>query len=211
MLQNKSTKVFSETNSFFSSTEKGIYRIMELYRTLNLHRLQLGQQEMPQSTFRKGDILLGLLLFPIYSISNVYSYSTSHLSKTIEAQKNTFYRFKNDFNINWRSVVFKCNKVLLGKIEECADNNTTSLKCLVFDDTDFEKSTYKTEHISKIWSHVNHCRFFGFKGLFLGLWDGKSFFALDFSLHKENGKNKKKPFGLTAKQRQKVSLRASTS
>ena len=203
MLRNKSTKVFSETNSFFSSTEKGIFRIMELYRTLNLHRLQLGQQEMPQSSFRKGDLLLGLLLFPIYSISNVYGYSNSHLSKAIEAHKNTFYRFKNDFRINWRSVVSKCNKVLFDKIKIGAERNDNTVKCLVLDDTDFEKSTYKTEHISKIWSHVKHCRLFGFKGLFLGFWDGKSFFALDFSLHKEKGKDKKKLFGLTAKQRKK--------
>jgi hypothetical protein len=203
MLQNKSTKVFSETNSFFSSTEKGIFRIMELYRTLNLHRLQLGQQEMPQSTFRKGDLLLGLLLFPIYSISNVYNYSNHQLSKTIEAHKNTFYRFKNDFRINWRSVVSKCNKVLFTKINGGTSYNDSSEKCLVLDDTDFEKSTYKTEHISKIWSHVKHRHLFGFKGLFLGFWDGKSFFTLDFSLHKEKGKDKKKPFGLTAKQRKK--------
>lgn len=176
---------------------------MELYRTLNLHRLQLGQQEMPQSTFRKGDLLLGLLLFPIYSISNVYSYSSHQLSKTIEAHKNTFYRFKNDSHINWRSVVSKCNKVLFAKIKGDSGNIDTSIKCLILDDTDFEKSTYKTEHISKIWSHVKHSRLFGFKGLFLGFWDGKSFFALDFSLHKEKGKDKKKPFGLTAKQRKK--------
>jgi len=39
--------------------------------------------------------------------------------------------------------------------------------------------------------------------LFPGYWDGKSFFSLDFSLHKEKGKNKKKPFGLTVKQRKK--------
>lgn len=176
---------------------------MELYRTLNLHRLELGQQEMPQSTFRKGDLLLVLLLFPIYSISNVYGYSNSQLSKTIEAHKNTFYRFKNDFRINWRSVVSRCNKALFDKIKGGAAHTSTFVRCLVLDDTDFEKSTYKTEHISKIWSHVKHRHLFGFKGLFLGLWDGKSFFALDFSLHKEKGKNKKKPFGLTAKQRQK--------
>ncbi len=203
MLQNKSTKVFSETNSFFSSTEKGIFRIMELYSTLNLHRLQIGQHEMPQSTYRKGDLLLGLLLFPIYPISNIYNYSHHQISKTLEAQKNTFYRFKNDCHNNWRAVVSKCNKALLSKIEKGTKRDNPLEKCLILDDTDFEKSTYKTEHISKIWSHVKHSRFFGFKGLFLGLWDGKSFFALDFSLHKEKGKDKKKTFGLTAKQRKK--------
>lgn len=203
MLRNKSTKVFSETDSFFNSTEKGIFRIMELYRSLNLHRLQLGQKELPQCTFRKGDLLLGLLLFPIYSISNVYNYSSHQLNKILEAQKNTFYRFKNNCFINWRSVVSKCNNALFAQIENGSNKNDGEIRCLIIDDTDFEKSTYKTEHISKIWSHVKHSRVLGFKGLFLGLWDGKSFFSLDFSLHKEKGKDQKKPFGLTAKQRKK--------
>ncbi len=203
MLQNKSTKVFSEINSFFTSTEKGIFRIMELYKLLNLQRLQLGQKEMPRHNYRKSDLLLGLLLFPIYSIPNVYSYSSHYLRKTFEAQKNTFYRFKNDCRINWRSVVSKCNKALFAQIERSSSVQQGAARCLIIDDTDFEKSTYKTEHISKIWSHVKHSRLFGYKGLFIGLWDGKSFFLLDFSLHKEKGKNKKKPYGLTAKQRKK--------
>ncbi len=39
--------------------------------------------------------------------------------------------------------------------------------------------------------------------MFLGYWDGKSFFSLDFSLHNEKGKNKKKPFGLSPRQQKK--------
>ena len=96
MLRNKNTKVFSETNSFFASSEKGIFRIMQLYKTLNLNRLKISQGEMPQSSFKKGELLLGLLLFPLYSINNVYSYSKYALSSTFEAKKNTFYSFKND-------------------------------------------------------------------------------------------------------------------
>ena len=76
-------------------------------------------------------------------------------------------------------------------------------KCLIIDDTDFEKATYKTEHVGKIWSHVKNTRFWGFKGLFLGYWDWKSFFSLDFSMHKEKDKNQKKPYGLSTKQRNK--------
>ncbi len=203
MLRNKSTKVFSETNSFFTSTEKGIFRIMELYRTLKLDKLKIGSTEKPQSTFQKGDLLLGLLLFPLYSIPNVYSYCNHSLGKSLEARKNTFYRFKNDFRINWRSIVRSCNRALFKQIEGAVPQNGGLVKCLIIDDTDFEKSTYRTEHVGKIWSHVKHCRFFGFKGLFLGYWDGKSFFSLDFSLHKEKGKNKKKPFGLAPKQKKK--------
>lgn len=202
MLQNKSTKVFSETNSFFTSTEKGIFKIMELYKALKLNKLQIGAKEKPQSTFRKGDLLLGLLLFPLHSIANVYSYCKHPFSSTLEAKKNTFYRFKNDSDINWRSIVSRCNRALFRELPASTSQGNPP-KCLIIDDTDFEKSTYRTEHVSKIWSHVKHTRFFGFKGLFLGYWDGKSFFSLDFSLHKEKGKDKKKPFGLTVKQRKK--------
>lgn len=200
MLRNKSTKVFSETNSFFTSSEKGIFRIMELYKSLQLNRLNIGIQQMPQSSFRKGDLLLAMLLFPLHSLSNVHKFIQHPLSSTIEASKNTFYRLKNNPMINWRSLVKKCNKKLLGYTQKQTND---LVKCLIIDDTDFEKTTYKTEHVGKIWSHVSNCRFWGFKGLFLGYWDGKSFFSLDFSLHKEKGKNKKKTYGLTTKQRKR--------
>ncbi|MDR1937546.1 MAG: transposase, partial [Tannerellaceae bacterium] len=39
-----------------------------------------------------------------------------------------------------------------------------------------------------------------FKGLFPGYHDGKSFYALDFSLHGEKGKNEKRPYGMTKKE-----------
>ena len=37
--------------------------------------------------------------------------------------------------------------------------------------------------VGRIWSHVSNSSILGFKGLFLGYHDGKSFFSLDFSLH----------------------------
>ena len=92
MLRDKSTKVFSETSGFFTSSEKGIFKIIELYKALHLDRLQIGDKGKPQSTFRKGDLPLGLMLFPLNSISNVYSYTKHPLSNMLGAGKNTFYR-----------------------------------------------------------------------------------------------------------------------
>ncbi len=200
MLTSKSTKIFSETKNFFTSSEKGIIRIMDLYKSFNLNRINLGVKEPAQSTFRKGDILLAMLLFPLFSLSNVYSYTKHSLSESINASKNTFYRFKSNSMINWRGIVEKCNKKLFRHLPEPSKE---SIKCLIIDDTDFEKTTYKTEHISRIWSHVKHSYILGFKGLFVAYWDGSSLFSMDFSLHKERGKNKKKPYGLTPKQRSK--------
>jgi len=201
MPRNKSTKVFSEINSFFTSSEKGILRVMELYQGLNLNRIKIVPKEMPQAIYKRGDILLGLLLFPLFSVNNVYTYQTSALKKFFEASKNTFYRFKNNPLINWRSVVAKSNKALFRHKDRHFQVDTDNPKCLIIDDTDFEKTSFMTEHAGKIWSHVKHKSVLGIKGLFLGYWDGKSFFSLNFSLHKEKGKNKKKPFGLTPKQK----------
>ena len=203
MPQNKSTKVFSEITNFFTSSEKGILKVMELYKALNLYRIKTGVPQMPQSTYKHGDILLGLLLFPLFSIDNVYSYQTHYLKRIIEAGKNTFYRLKNNPLVDWRSIVAKSNKSLFKQKEKHFSSDTGSPKCLVVDDSDFGKTSYLTEHVGKIWSHVLHKVIYGFKGLFLGYWDGKSFYALDFSLHKEKGKNKKRPYGLTPKQKKR--------
>ena len=199
MLKNKSTKVFRETECYFTSGENGISRIIDLYRSLNLNRISLGCIDHTQSIFRKSDLLLGLLLLPLYSLTTISCYAKHPFARTMEASKNTFYRFKNNFNVNWRGVLYKVNKKLLKQVKP--SDSEDDIRCLIVDDSDFEKTTSKTEHISKIWSHVTNQSILGFKGLFLGLWDSKSFFALDFSLHKEKGKNKKTPFGLSAKQR----------
>lgn len=202
MLQNKSTKVISEVKNFFDSSEKGIYRIIELYSSMHLDKLKIGKGDAPQNIHKSCDLLLSLLLFPILSINSVRQYTSHSLYNTIEAGKNTFYRFKNDSSINWRSLLSCIISKLLGIVSQKGSEDG-SPKCLIIDDTDFEKTSLKTEHTGKIWSHVIQKCIIGYKGLFLGYWDGKSFFALNFSLHKEKGKNSKKPFGLNAKQKKK--------
>lgn len=205
MLRSKSTKIFSETKHYFTSSEKGILKVMELYKALKLNRLKIGLEVPPQTQYHRGDLLLGLLLLPLYSIANVHSYTQHALKDTLEAGKNTFYRLKNNGWINWRTIIDKCNGRLFKQLDksDLQEQEEKGVKCLIVDDTDFEKSTYKTEHVGKLWSHVKHHWFWGFKGLFLGYWDGASFFGLDFSMHKERGKNKKKLYGLEAKQRKK--------
>ena len=58
-----------------------------------------------------------------------------------------------------------------------------------------------TELIGRIWSHVHQKSILGYKCLTMMLSDGVSQLFLDFSLHGEEGKDKQKVQGLTAKQR----------
>lgn len=90
---------------------------------------------------------------------------------------------------------------LIGKTSSKSnDIENKSPRCLIVDDSDLPKTGRRTELIGKVFSHVTHQSILAFKGLFMGYHDGKSFFALDFSLHGERGKNKKRPYGLSNKQ-----------
>lgn len=115
--------------------------------------------------------------------------------------KDVFYRLLNDSFISWRSISYKLSMQMISKVHKNSDENSvTRTRCLIIDDTDLPKTGKKIELIGKIFSHVTQQSILGIKGLFMGYHDGKSFFALDFSLHGEKGKNDKKPFGMSKKQ-----------
>ncbi len=92
------------------------------------------------------------------------------------------------------------NKTIEKKTENKDDEPGGNPRYLIIDDTDLSKTGRRIELIGKVFSHVTQQGLLDFKALFLGYFDGKSFFSLDFSLHGEKGKNKKKPYGLTKKE-----------
>ena len=82
-------------------------------------------------------------------------------------------------------------------------NNSGAPRCLIFDDSDLPKTGRYIEKISRIWDHVSRRFILGYKLLAMGYWDGASFIPLDFSLHRERGRNAEKPFGLKKKEYRK--------
>ena len=67
------------------------------------------------------------------------------------------------------------------------------------DDSLFGKTGDKIEGIGKVFDHVSRKSVLGFRCLLYSFWDGKSIIPLDFSMHAEIGRNKKRPYGLTPK------------
>jgi hypothetical protein len=196
MLHSKSTKIFSEITDFFTSSEKAITKYMSVMRTLKTTSLTIPNRSNWPTVYQKNDILNTLLLFAIFSIDNVPGYLQSTLRQYMELAKDTIYRFKNDSSIAWREIVYQLNKRIIRRIVQSGSKDNDQPACLIIDDTDMEKTGKFIEHVSRIWSHSQHRSMLGFKGLFLGYWDSKTFIGLDFSLHKEKGKNKKYPYGL---------------
>jgi len=201
MLQNKSTTIVSEVKDFFTSSEKAINTILTVLSSLTLSEKQIGLLSKSNNEYKNINKFLLIILFPFFDIQNAWHYKNSSLYGTFSCGKDVFYRLLNDSLIPWRKISYKLSMQLIGKTSSKSnDIENKSPRCLIVDDSDLPKTGRRTELIGKVFSHVTHQSILAFKGLFMGYHDGKSFFALDFSLHGERGKNKKKPYGLSNKQ-----------
>ena len=131
---------------------------------------------------------------------------THHLSGCVDYHvnvgKDTFYRLKNNQRISMGSLLW----LFLFKFKELTAHRTSEppeIRCLIFDDTLLEKTGKYIEKMSRVFDHVTRREVMGFKLLVMGYRDGASFFPIDFSLHREAGQNKEKPYGLKKKELRK--------
>ncbi len=201
MLQNKCTTIVSEVKGFFTSSEKAINTILTVLSSLTLSEKQFGIESKCNNGVKNINKLLLLVLFPFFDVKDAWHYGQSSLFPILSCGKDVFYRLTNDFNIPWRKISYKLSMQMINKTSARSEESINAMpRCLIVDDTDLPKTGRRMELIGKVFSHVTKQSILAFKGLFLGYHDGKSFFALDFSLHGEEGRNKKKPYGLTAKQ-----------
>lgn len=143
-----------------------------------------------------------LLSMPYMAASTVHSMLNGCVKHHIEAGKDTFYRIKNSQSICWRILLW----LFAAKFKALSDNRLekqSGPRCMVFDDTLLAKTGRRIEMVSRVFDHVTRRSLLGFKMLLMGYWDGASFIPLDFTLHRELGQNKEKPFGLTKKELKK--------
>lgn len=143
-------------------------------------------------------ILSILLVLPFIGIANINLMK----DKNFKAKKDVFYRLKNNCLIDWRSILWLFVIKFVNIIKAKAIDND-KVKCLIIDDSFLEKTGKSIEKISKMWDHVSKRCLLGFKLNVMGFWDGISFIPIDFAIHREKGKNKKKPYGLSRKESKK--------
>jgi len=133
----------------------------------------------------------------------VHSFAGSVLAKHIEACKDVFYRLKNNPGICWRLILWMFGLKFIKLAEANGERDRDAVRCIIFDDSSLPKTGRYIEKVSRIWDHVLKRCIIGYKLLAMGYWDGLSFIPLDFSLHRERGKNADKPFGLKKKEYRK--------
>lgn len=129
----------------------------------------------------------------------IASATSNHFQGLCTVSKNMLYRTLLNARIDWRIFLTKITlrfHTIFQEHQVDTDENDT---CAILDDTAFQKSGVRIEAVSKVFGHVTHSFIYGIKCLTLALSDGKSCYPIDFSLHREKGKNKNS--GLTLKQR----------
>jgi hypothetical protein len=143
-----------------------------------------------------------LISLPFLGLGTVHSFIGSALSAHIQARKDVFYRMKNNSGICWRNILWMFGMKFI-KLAGTRGGESASPKCLILDDSDLPKTGRYIEKVSRIYDHVSKRFILGYKLLAMGYWDGVSFIPLDFSLHRERGKNADKPFGLKKREYKK--------
>jgi len=143
-----------------------------------------------------------LISLPFLGLPTVHSFTGSVLAEHIQARKDVFYRLKNNTGICWRMILWMFGLKFI-KLAGTRGEESDCPKCLIFDDSFLFKTGRYIEKISRMFDHVSKRFLLGYKLLAMGYWDGVSFISLDFSLHRERGKNANKPFGLKKKEYRK--------
>jgi hypothetical protein len=190
----------SELRHVLSNNEKTGEGLVSFFVKLKFDKLCKVFDGVKTKGHAVADSLFILCLIQLSNLSVRAMYS-SGLSTLNEAGKDAYYRLKNNPMLDWRKLLFaaakRCNTLVS---KACTDTGNTLVKCFILDDSIIEKTGYKIEFIGKVHDHVSQRMVLGFKMLTLGYWDGKSFMGIDFSLHREKGKQAVKPYGLKPKQ-----------
>jgi len=204
LLINKIEKV-SELQAIFQDKENVMHLIHRFYQNFLVCK---KIQDLKQFKIRGEspvDILLILLILPYIQFATISGLLNSANGNFVSSQKDAYYRFKNNSLINWRSILYsitkRYKKIVAGETRRNGDFSSyeEGFTCLIGDDTLLPKSGKYIEKVSMVFDHVTKRPVLGFKALVLGFYDGVCIRPVDFSFHREKGKNKKRPFGFRLK------------
>lgn len=199
MLQSKDINKICELKNGFTHRWLEPEFVLSSLKCFSFSSLCKSTSEIKVRGYSFQMIFTVLVSLPFIGTPTVNSMVNGFVKHHIEAGKDTFYRLKNNAGICWRLLLWLFASKFI-RLTESRGTGCKGLKCMVFDDTVIGKSGRYIEKVSRVWDHVLHGYRLGFKLLLMGYWDGVSFIPVDFSYHRERGKNKEKPFGLKKKE-----------
>jgi len=201
MLQDKIKQKIVSINELNDKIKKGdcvAEKILSFCKPFEIKSISglLELDKIKKKGYGISELLRVLLIMPFVGSMNVWTLYQSGYGFLTQAQKDTFYRLKNNPGINWRQILYGFSKRFMDLTKQKGTALGNGIKCLIIDDSTLNKSGVKIENIGKIWDHVIGKYILGFKFLSCAFWDGVSLLPVDFTLHREKGKNKKMPYGM---------------
>jgi len=156
--------------------------VMKSFKLKSLcHQIKFKKEEGYSVT----EILALMMMFPLMLLNSVHALYRSHYENVTTMKKDAIYRMKNNQKMPWRSLLLGVNKRLKQLVNP--EGHVSDQSAFIIDDTIDARVGKKIENISIVHDHAGNKKGskLGFKNLTLGLFDGKSFSPLDFSLHME--------------------------
>ena len=200
MLPHKGNLNLTEIATFCINKESLLRRLCELISKLHLSTKNTSLVDYVNKIYKSSDIIKALLLFVPFGIRTADQYCKADLYHYFRCGKDVFYRLLNSPKIDWRKLLYSLTNQLIRKLARESEPTSKVPRCLIIDDTVLPKTGMKIEKIGYVYSHTKLRFLLGFKAIVAGLYDGKSFLALDAALVGEKGQGKNRKFGLTLRQ-----------
>lgn len=203
MQQHEDINSLSEISHFAQSN----CRMQNAFRFLMSNIKLQGISRLLNKGKTKGvkpmDLFRILFVLPFVDLGNVHQLMRSGLNQSVDCGKDTFYRFLNNPNIDWRKIHHSFFIQVLRLVDRYQDKMNSTTKdttppCFILDDTIFTKTGKLIESIGKVYDHTDYQHKLGIKTLFAALWDGKMLIPFDFSMHMEARKDQSR--GMTNKE-----------
>ncbi len=202
MLQYKDIKNLSELESTFVDRHKKTEFFLKIIDILKIGKFHSIFGSVKQKGVSPLLIIRILITFRFVGQKNVHSFTKSYWNKFAGFGKDIYYRLKNKTTINWRGFLSGVIRQAITTLERYGSVNCVNgqtIKAFIFDDTTIQKTGYKMEGVSRVWDHVVKKHVLGFQLLVMGFYNGSTFMPIDFTFHREKGRNKKMPFNLKPK------------
>ena len=197
MQHTKDKKSISEITKYCGDSKKLTGTFEGLLKNFNLTYINTLFSKTKTKGIDSKKIFQILFTLRFLELKNIRQLMLAGYSKGINFKKDVFYEFMKNPYIDWRRIVHLFYKQVASLIDKESEEKDCNPKCLIIDDSLLPKSGKRIEFIGKVYDHCSHTYNLGIKLLTLGLFDGKSFMPLNFSLHNEPGKTKKR--GLKSK------------
>ena len=160
-----------------------------------LRRLGLEKQQGISAL----QLIISLCLFR-FNGESIFGMYRKDFHALVETGKNCYYRMLNRESMDWRILLLRMCVRFFAILRKEHAEETEQPRCYIIDDTTLEKTGVSIEGISRVFDHVKHKYALGFKELILAYFDGRTTIPVDFSLHREKGKEKN--YGLSDEERE---------